>query len=117
MSDRKIQTIFSRLSWRILRRGCDGDEVLLEDVDVPAQLGHDRRDGGGGQVARQDEEGAALVQLAVNLLPLRQLALLAQALELPDKHTERVGVEVYIIKGSGQRGDKIQTHLMKPPFS
>ena len=67
-------------SWWVCRPRCDGDEVLLEDVDVPAQLGEDGRDGGGGQVARQDEEGAALVQLAVNLLPLRQLALLAQAL-------------------------------------
>ena len=72
--------IHIELSWWIGGPRCDGDEVLLEDVDVPAQLGEDGRDGGGGQVARQDEEGAALVQLAVNLLPLRQLALLAQAL-------------------------------------
>ena len=68
------------LSWWICGPRPDGDEVLLEDVDVPSELGEDGRDGGGGQVARQDEEGAALVDLAVDLLPLRQLALLAQAL-------------------------------------
>ena len=66
----------ARLSWWIRRAGGDGDKVLLEDLDVPAQLGQDGRDGGGGQVARQDEEGALVVRLAVYVLLLRELALL-----------------------------------------
>ena len=61
----------------------DGDKVLLEYVDVPAQLGHDGRDDGGGHVAGQDEEGALVVPLAVNVLLLRELALLSQALQFP----------------------------------
>ena len=84
------QTNCSPLSWRTLRRGCDGDEVPLEYVDVPAQLGHDGRDVGGGQVARHHEEGALVVPLAVHPLPLGKLALLAQALEFPDIHREGV---------------------------
>ena len=70
-------------AWWICRPGTDGDKVLLEDVDVPAHLGQDRRDGSGGQVAGQHEEGALRVPLAVNLLLLRKLALLSQTLQFP----------------------------------
>ena len=72
-----------RLPWWIRRPSGDGDEVLLEDVEVPAQLGQNGRDGFGGQVAGQDEEGALVVPLAVNVLLLRELALLSQALQFP----------------------------------